>query len=97
MKYLSIAILIASTSACFAGEEIRSQDEISPSVCGHQPLGMKCSELVVIGGIGDNSFTVLEIGPGGYICGPAVVRAVKDGLAALTLEKGVCIPRPDPQ
>lgn len=64
---------------------------IGPPVCSPPPPGISqdhCAELVVAG----SAFNVLTVGPGGRICGPATVRAFKEGDPALELGPGVCIP-----
>jgi hypothetical protein len=61
-------------------------------ICTDPAPGSWCYELLVIGKTESSKlFDALEIGPGGRICGPAVVRIDKDTIA-LTLSKGVCIP-----
>lgn len=71
---------------------------IGPPVCSPPPTGVapeNCHELIVAGGTQENLFDVLDIGPGGRICGPAIVRRFKEGDPALELGPGVCIPSLD--
>lgn len=82
----ALSVMAASASA----EEVVPYSYVTPAVCDETEPGVDCRELTVNNLVGEH-FTVLEIGPGGRICGPAIVRYGKDR-DALTLTKGVCIP-----
>lgn len=61
---------------------------IGRATCSSPPIVEHCLELQVM----NDTFSVLEIGPGGRICGPAIVRGSREGPVALELSAGVCIP-----
>jgi hypothetical protein len=64
-----------------------------PPLCTAPPPGVTCYELLVTGKIfNGDSVDVLEIGSGGSICGPAVVRMSSD-IELMRLAPGVCIPK----
>ena len=68
--------------------------KIGPPVC-HQG-DTNCSEFVGRRQTqGGDDFDVLTIGPGGRICGPAIVRGFKEGDPLLDIGPGVCIPALD--
>ena len=92
MKTFLVAAAIFAATAAIAGDA----DPIinRPPICSPPPAGVSidhCHELVVIDGSQGSLFEVLTIGPGGRICGPAIVRGFQ-GAPALKLDAGACIP-----
>jgi hypothetical protein len=97
MGQVLVAGLLVSMASLFAqGLDTQSRAPPIPGdlppLCTATPPGVTCYELLVTGKIfNGDSVDVLEIGSGGSICGPAVVRMSSE-VELLRLAPGVCIP-----
>lgn len=92
MRFIIMAIGVLAVTPALAQEV--QQDNIGSPACVDVPFAAstECFELLVQGMKDMETFDVLTIGRGGRICGPATVRAFKEGEPALELGPGVCIP-----
>jgi hypothetical protein len=83
-------IIIASAFVCCCAAAANAQTiEPMPAFCA--PGAKNCYELVVESIAGGKDVVIIEVGPGGKLCGPAKVRGF-DGKVMLDVAEGVCIP-----